>query len=158
MSDYFDRVLGLPAESVNDAQVPEDVLPRVGSLTGQALLVETLAASQAARVADESRRRDRWLAGIGIGVALLVMLGAGLLSILVARSIARPLRRLTASADEVADVAQQELVRVADTEDPQAAAPGSDRCRSAPPTSSASWRTPSTGSSRSPPTWSSGRW
>ncbi|HZB51265.1 MAG TPA: nitrate- and nitrite sensing domain-containing protein, partial [Mycobacteriales bacterium] len=123
VSDYFDRVLGLPAESVDKAQVPQEVLPRVSSLTGQSLLVETLAAGQAVRAADDSRRRDRWLAGIGIALALLVLVAAGVLSILVARSIARPLRRLTASADEVADVAQQELVRVADTEDPQAAAP-----------------------------------
>ena len=42
---------------------------------------------------------------------------------LITRSIARPLRRLTASADEVADVAQLELVRVADTDDPEAAVP-----------------------------------
>ena len=46
-----------------------------------------------------------------------------MLSVLVTRSIARPLRRLTASADEVADVAQDELVRVVDTEDAHAAAP-----------------------------------
>ncbi len=123
VSDYFDRVLGLPAESLATAKVPQELLPRVGSLTEQSLLVETLAAAQAVRTADGSRGRDRWLAAIGIALALLVLVGAGVLSILVARSIARPLRRLTASADEVADVAQQELVRVADTEDPQAAAP-----------------------------------
>jgi signal transduction histidine kinase len=122
VSDYFDRLTQLPAESVN-SPIQADLLPKVESLTSLARLVETRAAAQAVDGAAESARRDNWLAGLGIALALLVLFAAGVLSILVARSIARPLRRLTVSADEVADAAQQELVRVADTEDPQAAAP-----------------------------------
>ncbi|MFL6129754.1 MAG: ATP-binding protein, partial [Mycobacteriales bacterium] len=122
VSDYFDRLTQLPAESIN-APVQADLLPKVESLTSLARLVETRAAAQAVHGAAQSARRDSWLAGLGIAVALLVLIAAGVLSILVARSISRPLRRLTTSADEVADVAQQELVRVADTEDPQAATP-----------------------------------
>ena len=85
--------------------------------------METRVAAAAADAADKSARTDRWLAAIGIAIALVLLIGAALLSVFITRSIARPLRRLTASADEVADVAQQELVRVADTDDPEAAVP-----------------------------------
>ena len=93
------------------------------SLTSLSRLIETRVAAQAVAEANRSARADRWLAGIVGGVALALLIAAALLSVLITRSIARPLRRLTASADEVADVAQLELVRVADTDDPEAAVP-----------------------------------
>ena len=93
------------------------------ALTSLARLVETRVAGQAASGAADSATRDRWLAALGVGIALLVLIGAVVLSVLITRSISRPLRRLTASADEVAEVARDELVRVADTEDAHAAAP-----------------------------------
>ncbi|MFF5173960.1 nitrate- and nitrite sensing domain-containing protein [Micromonospora sp. NPDC000089] len=70
-------------------------------------------------VVTETRdeRRDAlvaaWLVG---GAAVLVLLAVVLLSVAVARTVARPLTRLTRSADRVARVAEAELVRVADDE------------------------------------------
>ncbi|TDB70790.1 nitrate- and nitrite sensing domain-containing protein [Micromonospora sp. KC723] len=54
-----------------------------------------------------------WLVG---GTAALVLLTVVLLSMAVARTVARPLTRLTRSADRVARVAEAELTRVADDE------------------------------------------
>jgi signal transduction histidine kinase len=51
-----------------------------------------------------------------IGGALLILLLVVLLVVSVARAVARPLTRLTASADRVARLAEEELVRVADDE------------------------------------------
>ncbi|TDB70330.1 nitrate- and nitrite sensing domain-containing protein, partial [Micromonospora sp. KC721] len=54
-----------------------------------------------------------WLVGI---TAALVLLTVVVLSMAVARTVARPLTRLTRSADRVARVAEAELTRVADDE------------------------------------------
>ncbi|HVK22184.1 MAG TPA: nitrate- and nitrite sensing domain-containing protein [Actinokineospora sp.] len=53
---------------------------------------------------------------VGLGAALLFVLVA-FLALRVSRAIADPLRRLTAAATSVADLAETELVRVADTEE-----------------------------------------
>jgi signal transduction histidine kinase len=50
------------------------------------------------------------------GLVLLVLAAVVLLSALVARTVARPLIRLTVSADRVARLAEAELVRIADDE------------------------------------------
>ena len=122
LNTYLDALLGSSSTRL-DAVVPADLQSAVSSLTGENLLVETRVAAQAVAGADRSARTDRWLAALGLGIALFLLVGATVLSVLITRSIARPLRRLTASADEVADVAQQELVRVADSDDPEAAVP-----------------------------------
>jgi signal transduction histidine kinase len=122
LNNYLDGIVGSNATQIS-ATIAGDLAPQVQSLTSLSRLVETRVAAQAVAEADRSARTDRWLAGIVGGVALVLLIGAALLSVLIARSIARPLRRLTASADEVADVAQLELVRVADTDDPEAAVP-----------------------------------
>ncbi|HVE29231.1 MAG TPA: nitrate- and nitrite sensing domain-containing protein, partial [Mycobacteriales bacterium] len=122
LNNYLDGLVGSNATQIS-ATIRGDLAPQVGSLTSLYRLVETRVAAQAVAEADRSARTDRWLAGIVGGVALVLLIGAGLLSVLITRSIARPLRRLTVSADEVADVAQLELVRVADTDDPEAAVP-----------------------------------
>ena len=122
LNNYLDGLVGSNATQIS-ATIAGDLAPQVQSLTSLSRLVETRVAAQAVAEADRSARTDRWLAGIVGGVALALLIGAALLSVLITRSIARPLRRLTASADEVADVAQLELVRVADTDDPEAAVP-----------------------------------
>ncbi len=122
LNNYLDGLVGSNATQIS-ATIAGDLAPQVQSLTSLSRLVETRVAAQAVAAADRSARTDRWLAGIVGGVALVLLIGAALLSVLITRSIARPLRRLTASADEVADVAQLELVRVADTDDPEAAVP-----------------------------------
>ncbi|HYN96538.1 MAG TPA: ATP-binding protein, partial [Pilimelia sp.] len=50
------------------------------------------------------------------GLVLLLILAVALLSVAVARAVVRPLTRLTVSADRVARLTQEELVRVADDE------------------------------------------
>jgi len=63
------------------------------------------------------RQRQILLTAYAVAVlALLVLLAVILLSLLVARSVAQPLSRLTASANRVARVTEAELVRVADDE------------------------------------------
>nr|WP_296071206.1 sensor histidine kinase [uncultured Actinoplanes sp.] len=61
--------------------------------------------------------RDAFLIGGGSLLLLLLVIG---LSIFMARAVARPLRRLTASADRVARAAEAELERVADDEEESA--------------------------------------
>ncbi|MEV6693417.1 ATP-binding protein [Micromonospora sp. NPDC051196] len=53
-------------------------------------------------------------------LVLVILLVVGLLALVVGRSVARPLTRLTRSADRVARVAESELLRVADDEADQA--------------------------------------
>jgi signal transduction histidine kinase len=122
LNDYLDRLVESPANSIA-AATPLSLLTQVESVTQQSRSVETGVAKRAVDQANRSAARDRLLAGLGVGIALLLLVAAGVLSVLITRSIVRPLRRLTASADEVADVAQQELVRVADTDDPEEAVP-----------------------------------
>ncbi|HEX6755139.1 MAG TPA: nitrate- and nitrite sensing domain-containing protein, partial [Mycobacteriales bacterium] len=119
---YLDLIAESPGDSLT-ATVPQSLLPKAESLISLGRLVETRIAAQAVQSATASARRDRLVAGFGVGLALVVLLAAVILSVLISRSIARPLRRLTESADAVAEAAKAELVRVADTEDAQAAAP-----------------------------------
>ncbi|HEY6748403.1 MAG TPA: nitrate- and nitrite sensing domain-containing protein, partial [Mycobacteriales bacterium] len=122
LNDYLEELVDSPETSIA-AATPLRLLTEVESVTQQSRQVETGVAKQAVDQANRSAARDRWLAALGLGIALVLLVGATVLSVLITRSIARPLRRLTASADEVADVAQQELVRVADSDDPEAAVP-----------------------------------
>jgi signal transduction histidine kinase len=66
--------------------------------------------------ADERASTARVTAGVIIGVAGLLVGIVILLSMAVSRSVSRPLRRLTAAAVHVAELATAELVRVADSE------------------------------------------
>ena len=73
-----------------------------------------------AEIADAAATRGaaaRNLA-IGVGVGVLALVGlVVLLSVIVSRSIADPLRQLTRSATTVADLTSTELTRVSDSED-----------------------------------------
>lgn len=77
-------------------------------------LVESRIARAAADRADDEFRATRWamggLAAVGVGILAIVVM----LSTVVGRSVTRPLRRLTVAAGQVADLAQEELLRVAD--------------------------------------------
>ena len=96
LNNYLDGLVGSNATQIS-ATIAGDLAPQVQSLTSLSRLVETRVAAQAVAAADRSARTDRWLAGIVGGVALVLLVGAALLSVLITRSIARPLRRLTAS-------------------------------------------------------------
>ncbi|MEU2639313.1 ATP-binding protein, partial [Micromonospora fulviviridis] len=99
------------------AAVPLDALfPSVRSMITLGQFVEK---KIVADVIAETRNEQRdalaaaWLVG---GAAALVLLSVVLLSMAVARTVARPLTRLTRSADRVARVAEAELTRVVDDE------------------------------------------
>ncbi|MFG2163548.1 sensor histidine kinase [Micromonospora chersina] len=99
------------------AAVPLDALfPSVRSMITLGQFVEKkIVADVIAETRDEQRDAlaAAWLVG---GAAVLVLLSVVLLSMAVARTVARPLTRLTHSADRVARVAEAELTRVVDDE------------------------------------------
>jgi HAMP domain-containing protein len=91
-------------------------VPAFQSVIGVGLGAENQIVSDVTKAVNEQERRALTTAyGVG-GLSLLVLLGAVFLSAAVARAVARPLTRLTQSADRVARVAEAELVRVADDE------------------------------------------
>ncbi|PWR11416.1 histidine kinase [Micromonospora sicca] len=99
------------------AAVPLDALfPSVRSMITLGQFVEKkIVADVIAETATDQRDAltAAWLVG---GAATLILLLVVLLSMAVARTVARPLTRLTRSADRVARVAEAELVRVVDDE------------------------------------------
>lgn len=99
------------------SSVPLDTLfPSVQSMTTLGQFVEKkIAADVTTQVREEEQRAltAAWVVGV---TAVLVMLLVVLLSMAVARLVARPLTRLTRSAERVARAAEAELVRVADDE------------------------------------------
>ncbi|WP_200210758.1 sensor histidine kinase [Micromonospora coerulea] len=99
------------------AAVPLDALfPSVRSMITLGQFVEKkIVADVIAETGTEQRDAltAAWLVG---GAAALILLIVVLLSMAVARTVARPLTRLTRSADRVARVAEAELVRVVDDE------------------------------------------
>ncbi|MER5701191.1 nitrate- and nitrite sensing domain-containing protein [Micromonospora sp. NPDC002296] len=110
------------AHSVRDpvaaiSMIPLDTLfPSVRSMITLGQFVEKkIIADVTTQVrADEQRALvAAWLVGDAAFVILLVVV---LLSVAVARTVARPLTRLTHSADRVARAAEAELVRIADDE------------------------------------------
>ncbi|SCG61641.1 nitrate- and nitrite sensing domain-containing protein [Micromonospora halophytica] len=104
-----------PVAAIRD--IPLDALfPSVRSMiTFGQLMEKKIAADVIAETTADQRRAltTAWLVG---SAAALVLLTVVLLSVAVARTVARPLTRLTHSADRVARVAEAELVRVADDE------------------------------------------
>ncbi|MBU8857370.1 MULTISPECIES: nitrate- and nitrite sensing domain-containing protein [unclassified Micromonospora] len=99
------------------APVPLDVLfPSARSMITLGQFVEK---KVVADVIAETRARERealtaaWLVSLAAATILLVVV---LLSMTVARTVARPLSRLTRSAERVARVTEAELTRVADDE------------------------------------------
>ncbi|MFI7512655.1 nitrate- and nitrite sensing domain-containing protein [Micromonospora echinofusca] len=97
--------------------IPLDALfPSVRSMITFGQFIEKkLVADVIAEVTRQQRRAltEAYLVG---GVATLILAVVVLLSAAVARTVARPLTRLTRSADRVARVAEAELTRVADDE------------------------------------------
>jgi signal transduction histidine kinase len=94
-----------------------EALSAVGAQSGLRRTVQDRVTSQitdAAQSRADSAQTVAWL--VGGGAAALILLVA-LLSVVVSRSIASPLRKLTDAARGVAELAESELVRVSDTED-----------------------------------------
>ncbi|MBN1172525.1 MAG: sensor histidine kinase [Micromonosporaceae bacterium] len=93
-----------------------------GVLSLTRVLQERMARDIAGRAEDRATDAQTG-AGFVVGFAILLVCCVATLSALVTRSIAGPLRRLTAAAASVADLAQAELVRVADSETERAQPP-----------------------------------
>jgi signal transduction histidine kinase len=113
-------------KSTNTATVEKFAGDALTAIESQANLRRTVQDRVTTQIADAAAgraadaRRVAWT--IGGGAALLFVLVA-ILAVLVSRSIANPLRRLTAAATNVADLAERELVRVTDTEKADEAVP-----------------------------------
>ncbi|MGI5213073.1 nitrate- and nitrite sensing domain-containing protein [Plantactinospora sp. CA-290183] len=94
----------------------ERLFPAVSSLITLGQFVEKkMVADVVAEVTDERRRAIAGAYTVGLLVLLIIAMMA-LLSLAVARTVARPLTRLTVSAERMARVAEAELVRIADDE------------------------------------------
>jgi signal transduction histidine kinase len=112
----FDQSFAV-APTATIAQLPASVIyPELTSFVVLGRFVETKIAADVTS-AVTSRKNDDLIAAYGTaGLALLLVLLIGLLSIAVARAVATPLTQLTHSADRVARIAEAELERVADDE------------------------------------------
>ncbi|MFD0822103.1 nitrate- and nitrite sensing domain-containing protein, partial [Micromonospora zhanjiangensis] len=104
-----------PLKALQDIPL-EALFPIASSLISLGQFVEKKVAVDV--IAEVTRQqRQATVAAYGVaGVALVTLLVVVMLSLLVARTVARPLTRLTRSADRVARLAEEELVRVADDE------------------------------------------
>lgn len=99
-----------------DGQTVVTTYPRLLSLTGQGGFVESkLTSDIMATTSDQQRSALIYAYAIG-GASILVVVLVVLLTVLVARSVAQPLIRLTASAKQVAIAAEAELTRISDDE------------------------------------------
>ncbi|GGO12133.1 sensor histidine kinase [Micromonospora parathelypteridis] len=104
-----------PASAVRDVPM-EALFPAVRTMIRLGQFVEKkLVADVLTEVTAEQRRALTAAYLVGAAAALILTLVV-LLSAAVARTVARPLTRLTRSADRVARVAEAELVRVTDDE------------------------------------------
>ncbi|MDG4806512.1 nitrate- and nitrite sensing domain-containing protein [Micromonospora sp. WMMD1120] len=119
--DFLVRSARDPAAAVRPVPM-EALFPAVRTMIRLGQFVEKkIVADVLAEVTAEQRRALTAAYLVGAAAALILTLVV-LLSVAVARTVARPLTRLTRSADRVARVAEAELVRVTDdeTESPQA--------------------------------------
>ncbi|WP_406040240.1 nitrate- and nitrite sensing domain-containing protein [Micromonospora sp. NBC_00898] len=97
------------------AAVPLDALfPSVRSMITLGQFVEKKIVADVIAETTAEKRRSLTIAWLLGGAAILILAIVVLLSMAVARTVARPLTRLTRSADRVARVAEAELVRVVD--------------------------------------------
>ncbi|MFY1625304.1 nitrate- and nitrite sensing domain-containing protein [Micromonospora sp. WMMD735] len=113
--NFIDQSAVDPATAIGALDVAT-LFPTVGSMITLGQFVEKkLAADVTAEV-----RADRQVALAGAYwvtlLIVLILIAVILLTVAVGRAVARPLTRLTRSADRVARVAESELVRVADDE------------------------------------------
>jgi signal transduction histidine kinase len=103
-----------------DPAITPFVANALTSAESQASLRRTVQDRVTAEIADAAAARADAARGLAIAVtvgALALLAVVVLLSVIVSRSIANPLRQLTRSATTVADLTSAELTRVADKED-----------------------------------------
>ncbi|WP_460070601.1 sensor histidine kinase [Streptomyces sp. YKOK-I1] len=105
--------------------------PDYSAQAGTRLKITTSLIDQIADRADDASVSAQWRAGLLLNLALVCFALWIAFSILVRRSVVRPVLALTGAAQEVADVAGRELARVADDD---AEETGSPRLRELPVT------------------------
>ena len=88
----------------------------VQSIVGTGQAIENRIASDVNAAAADARQQAYTVVYVVLGGFLLVLLVVMLLSTFIARTVVRPLTRLTTSAGRVALLGEQELTRVADDE------------------------------------------
>ncbi|WFE37110.1 nitrate- and nitrite sensing domain-containing protein [Micromonospora sp. WMMD998] len=99
------------------ARVPLDTLfPSVRSMITLGQFVEKKVIADVIAETGTEERKALTTAWLVAGAAAVILLLVVLLSMTVARTVSRPLSRLTTSAERVARVAEAELTRVADDE------------------------------------------
>ncbi|MFI5932381.1 nitrate- and nitrite sensing domain-containing protein [Actinoplanes sp. NPDC051494] len=112
-NQFFTQALTDPAGAVKLLNI-KTLFPSLRSVIVLGGFVEKRVAADVDRAVTSSRNSALTTAFVvASGTLLLLVLVIGL-SLLMARAVARPLRRLTASADRVARGAEDELERVAD--------------------------------------------
>jgi len=118
---FFARAATDPASAVKLLK-PETLYPSLRSVVVLGGFVEKRIAADVDAAVTENRQTALRIAGLVGGGALILLLVVVGLSLLMARAVARPLRRLTVSADRIARAAEAELQRVAD-DDAESARP-----------------------------------
>lgn len=118
-----ETLAGEAAEPSDHAAFVVDAFASVDAQSKLRGIVQDRVTNEIAEAAADRAASARTLAWtVGAGAVLLFALVA-VLATMVSRSIANPLRRLTAGAAEVAELAEKELVRVGDTEVPEQQVP-----------------------------------
>ncbi|MDI6103128.1 HAMP domain-containing protein [Actinoplanes sp. NEAU-A12] len=114
-SKFTDALATNPTQALRDLKI-QQLFPSLQSVTILGSFVEKRVAQDVDIAVNDNRKSAiRQSALIGGGAFLLLILVITL-SIFMARAVARPLRRLTVSADRIAREAETELERVADDE------------------------------------------
>lgn len=131
--------------------------PDYSAQAGSRLAITASLIDQIADRADDAASSAQWRAILLLSLALLCFALWITLSVLVRRSVVRPVLALTGAAQEVADVAGRELARVADDDAEESGSPGCANCRSPPTTRSVNSPRPSTTSRPPRPRCSSAR-
>jgi hypothetical protein len=115
-ADFFTSAISNPSQAIGPLEI-NTLFPSLRSLTVLGGFVERRIAADvntAALASRDSALRTAYLIGGGSLLLLIIVIG---LSVFMARAVARPLRRLTFSADRIARAAETELERVADDEE-----------------------------------------
>ncbi|MGK5743121.1 sensor histidine kinase [Micromonospora sp. URMC 103] len=119
-ADFLTTSAVNPAGAVRNVSL-DALFPSARSMVTLGQFIEKKVVADVLAEATGEQRRALTAAYLVAGVAALILAVVLLLSAAVARTVARPLTRLTRSADRVARVAEAELVRVADDESESAA-------------------------------------
>lgn len=114
-TEFLTQAATDPNAAVNGLN-PETVFPSLRSVNVLGGFVENKIASDVNAATIENRDSALRTAILVGGASLLLLLLVFVLSVLMARAVARPLQRLTSSADRIARAAEAELERVADDE------------------------------------------